>query len=86
MSKQQPPDLQQFAEAVSSAAAETAKALAHMNRVLMAQGAIGQAYRGDLEQMNRIIAKIPAEHLPELSAAAALLAASCDEELARRAA
>ncbi|MFI6513591.1 hypothetical protein ACIBCT_38810 [Streptosporangium sp. NPDC050855] len=59
-------------------------AATHATHTLVAQAAMGWMYRGDLEAARREVAKLPADQLPGLSAAAAALAALADEEMTRR--
>ncbi|MFI7449562.1 helix-turn-helix domain-containing protein [Nonomuraea sp. NPDC049714] len=67
---------------------ETAASLQHnitrAGHILAAQGAMGWAYRGDLDQLQHALAAMGAEQLRELSAAATLLASVADEEMSSR--
>ncbi|GAA4600002.1 hypothetical protein GCM10023194_81060 [Planotetraspora phitsanulokensis] len=82
--QQQAPDWAQVEEALKAGAASLGKALERFRLTLAAQGALGLAYRGDLESLGPALARMTPEQLVEVSAAAALLGSSCDEELARR--
>ncbi|WP_433355599.1 hypothetical protein ACQP25_17170 [Microtetraspora malaysiensis] len=75
--QQQQPDWAKMTE-------QLGQAFKQMGRTLAAQGAMGWAYRGDLEQLRSSLATMSPEHVAELSAAAALLTSACDEELQRR--
>ncbi|OPG13651.1 hypothetical protein [Microbispora sp. GKU 823] len=52
-----------------------------VQRTMQASGAMGLAYRGDLDQLRAALAELPAEQVREISAAAALLASTADEVL-----
>ncbi|MEV8439134.1 hypothetical protein AB0425_17305 [Actinosynnema sp. NPDC051121] len=53
--------------------------LEHTGHILAVQGAMGWAYKGNLEQARRVLDKLPVEKLHEVSAAAALLSSLADE-------
>jgi len=76
-------DQPQWAKDLRAAAEKAAEALSHTGHVFTAQAAMGWMFRGDLEAARRAVAKLPADKLAELSAAAAALAALADEEMAR---
>jgi hypothetical protein len=74
----------EWARNLQKAANHFAKGLAQTGNILAAQGAMGWAYRGDLDAARRALAVMSPERLQELSAAAALLAGLADEELSSR--
>lgn len=53
-------------------------------RVLVAQGAMGWAYRGDLDQLHVVLATLTPDHLRELSTAAAMLSSAADDVLTEK--
>jgi hypothetical protein len=75
---QQQPD---WAKALAHAATEFQQGLQQAGRILSAQGAMGWAYRGDLEQLRATLEALPAGQVREISAAAALLASTADQVL-----
>lgn len=74
----------QFSEAMGRAGHAINKAFEHPKRILAAQGAMGWAYRGDLDGTRQALADMQPEQLRELSAAATMLAGLADEELSSR--
>jgi hypothetical protein len=58
--------------------------LAQAQSVLIAQGAMGWAYRGDLDQLRKALGKADVETLRQTSVAAGALASMADEALAGR--
>lgn len=74
-------DQPNFEEAFRKAGAEFGKALGQVGAILSAQGAMGWAYRGDLEQLRAALEALPAGQVREISAAAALLASTADDVL-----
>jgi len=78
-------DEPQWAKDLRAAAENLNAAATHATHILAAQEAMGWMYRGDLAAARRAVAKLPADRLAELSAAAAALAALADEEMTRRA-
>ncbi|GAA4588079.1 hypothetical protein GCM10023194_38730 [Planotetraspora phitsanulokensis] len=71
-------------EMAEPAARRAAAELARMRQTMAAQGAMGSAYRGDLDELRTALEMLPAEQLQEISAAAALLASTADEVLRER--
>jgi hypothetical protein len=65
-------------EIAEPAARRVAAELAGMRHTMAAQGAMGCAYRGDLDELRDALEALPAEQLQEISAAAALLASMAD--------
>lgn len=79
------PEWQQAAqEAMGRAGRAINDALGQTRHILMAQTAMGWAYRGDLDKTRRSLAGMSPERLRELSAAATMLAALTDEEMSSR--
>lgn len=74
----------EWARNLQKAAADLGKGLAQTGNILAAQGAMGWAYRGDLNQTRTALASMTPEQLVEVSAAATLLAALADEEMGTR--
>lgn len=74
----------QAQEGFERASRQLGEALGQVQRTFAAQGAMGWAYRGDLDQARATLAAMSPEQLRELSAAAAALASLADEELAGR--
>lgn len=74
----------EWARNLHKAAADLGKGLTQAGNVLVAQGAMGWAYRGDLNQARTALAVMTPDQLVEVSAAATLLAALCDEEMSSR--
>ncbi|MFI7630248.1 hypothetical protein [Microbispora rosea] len=72
------PDLLQM---LSAGLSEMGATIAQAQRSLLASGAMGMAYRGDIDKLRAALAALPAEHVREISAAAALLASTADEVL-----
>lgn len=66
------------------AAAAVGKSLAQVGHVFAAQGAMGWTYRGDLAGARNALKAMSPDQLQEISAAASMLAALADEELATR--
>lgn len=66
-----------FGEAVT-------KGFTQVGNTLAAQGAMGWAYRGDLDGTRNALKSMSPDQLQELSAAASMLAALADEELSTR--
>ncbi|RBQ21577.1 hypothetical protein DP939_02375 [Spongiactinospora rosea] len=75
------PDL---AKIFAEAGAKLQQGLQQAGNTLTVQGAMGWAYRGDLEKLAAALRGMSTEQLREVSAAAALLASTADEELAGR--
>ncbi|MFG3439911.1 hypothetical protein ACGF0J_21910 [Nonomuraea sp. NPDC047897] len=75
---------QQFQEGIERASRQLGEALNQVPRTLAAQGAVGWAYSGDLDQLRAGLASMKPEQLRELSTAAAALASLADVELASR--
>lgn len=67
-----------------AAFAKIGNLLAQAQNVLIAQGAMGWAYRGDLGRLREALAKADAETLRQISVAAGALASMADEALAGR--
>ncbi|MCK2219715.1 helix-turn-helix transcriptional regulator [Actinomadura sp. ATCC 31491] len=78
------PQQPDWAAAFQQGIAEIGKGFEQASRVFAAQGAMGWAYRGDLDQTRKALAGMQPEQLQEISAAATLLAALADEELSTR--
>lgn len=76
--------LRQFQEGFERASRQLGEALGQTQRIFAAQGAMGWAYRGDLDQTRQALARMSPEQLRELSAAASMLAGLADEELSTR--
>jgi hypothetical protein len=74
----------EWARNLEKAVAEMGKGFARVGYVLAAQGAMGWAYRGDLDQARNALKSMSPDQLQELSAAASMLAGLADEELAGR--
>lgn len=74
----------EWARNFQNAAAEFGKGIGQMQRTLAAQGAMGWAFRGDLDGTRNALTAMQPEQLCELSAAASMLAALADEELSTR--
>jgi hypothetical protein len=74
----------EWARNLHKAADQLGKGLAQTGNILAAQTAMGWAYRGDLAAARVALAAMAPEQLHELSAAATMLAALCDEELSSR--
>jgi transcriptional regulator with XRE-family HTH domain len=74
----------QWARDLQETAASLQKNIVQAGHILAAQGAMGWAYRGDLDQLQHALAAMGAEQLRELSAAATLLASVADEEMSTR--
>lgn len=74
----------EWGEQVKEAFGKIGEAFGQMHHVLAAQGAMGWAYRGDLDQTRAALAGMQPEQLREVSAAASMLAALADEELTTR--
>ncbi|WP_214327574.1 hypothetical protein [Nonomuraea sediminis] len=66
--------------------ANVAKTLERIGRPLAAQGAMGCAFRGDLEQLAAQLDRLKPDLVAEISAAAQLLSSEADLALARKAA
>ncbi|MBB2909311.1 hypothetical protein FHS43_000557 [Streptosporangium becharense] len=81
---EQPEWAKDLQKALQNTAAELGKGFNQMSRILAAQGAMGWAYRGDLEAARKALATLPPDHLQEISAAAAVLASLADETLRER--
>jgi hypothetical protein len=90
MTTEQPPPFgspewnRQVQEGFERAGQELGKALSQMQRTLAAQGAMGWAYRGELDAARAALKAMSPDQLREMSAAAALLASLADEELSTR--
>ncbi|MEU9887951.1 hypothetical protein [Sphaerisporangium sp. NPDC051011] len=80
MADQEPDWVKAFAEA----GAKLGEGLKQTGRILSAQGAMGWAFRGDLDQLSAVLAVLPAEQVREISAAAALLTSAADDVLRER--
>ncbi|MFI6509179.1 hypothetical protein ACIBCT_16355 [Streptosporangium sp. NPDC050855] len=78
------PDWEKISRQFEEGMAQFAKASAQAGHVLAVQGAMGWAYRGDLEKTREVLAEMSPEQVAEVSAAASLLGSVCDEELLRR--
>lgn len=74
----------QFSEAMGRAGRAINKAFEQPKRILAAQGAMGWAYRGDLDGTRAALKTMNPDQLQELSAAASMLAGLADEELSSR--
>jgi transcriptional regulator with XRE-family HTH domain len=74
----------QWARDLQETAASLQKNIVRAGHILAAQGAMGWAYRGDLDQLQHALAAMGAEQLRELSSAASLLASVADEEMSTR--
>lgn len=74
----------QFSEAMGRAGRAINEAFGQSGRILAAQGAMGWAYRGDLDGTRNALKTMQPEQLREVSAAASMLAALADEELSSR--
>ena len=74
----------EWARNLQKASADLGKGLAQAGNILSAQTAMGWAYRGDLPATRTALAVMTPDQLVEVSAAATLLAALCDEELSNR--
>lgn len=74
----------EWARNFNEAAAGLGKGIEQAGRILAAQGAMGWAYRGDLDGARHALKSMSPDQLQELSAAASLLAALADEELSSR--
>jgi hypothetical protein len=74
----------EWARNFQNAANELGKSLAQVGSVFAAQGAMGWAFRGDIDATRNALAAMQPEQLRELSAAASMLAALADEELSTR--
>lgn len=70
-----------YEEAFRKAGQELGKAFGQMQAVLAAQGAMGWAYRGDLERLRVALEALPVGQVREISAAAALLTSTADDVL-----
>lgn len=75
-----PPD---WLRDLEQAAREAQKGLTQVGGVFAAQGAMGWAYRGDIDGARQALASMDPDQLRELSAAT-MLAALADEELSTR--
>ncbi|MFI6485179.1 hypothetical protein ACIBH1_45225 [Nonomuraea sp. NPDC050663] len=73
-------------KAFAKAMADMQKAFVTVGRTFAAQGAMGWAYRGDVQGLTATLDAMDAELLTELSAAAQLLGSEADQALARKAA
>lgn len=73
-----------FATAMGDAAKKFSEGMQHTGHILTAQGAMGWAYRGDLEKARQVLQKLPADKLAEVSAAAAALSSLADEVAAAK--
>lgn len=74
----------QISEAMGKAGRALNAVFEQPKRILAAQGAMGWAYRGDLDGARTALATMSPDQLRELSAAASMLAGLADEELSRR--
>ncbi|GGK90394.1 hypothetical protein Ppa06_58030 [Planomonospora parontospora subsp. parontospora] len=71
-------------EDIAAAFTRLTKSFASVSRTLAAQNAMGWAYQGNLARLEEVLARMDAEQVRGLSAAAALLEGAADAELARR--
>jgi hypothetical protein len=74
----------QVSDAMGKAGRALNAALEQPKRILAAQGAMGWAYRGDLDGTRTALKSMSPDQLQELSAAASMLTALADEELSTR--
>jgi hypothetical protein len=72
-------DQPEWAKKIQEAAAGLGEAMQHAGHILTAQGAMGWAYRGDIEAARKSLDDMPTDKLLELSAAASVLASLADE-------
>ncbi|ETK35443.1 hypothetical protein [Microbispora sp. ATCC PTA-5024] len=73
----------EFGAAVEKAGRALGKAVQQAGRTAKAQAAMGAAFQADLEGLERVLRGLPAEHLREISAAAAVVTATADRILAQ---
>lgn len=88
-SEQQPPFgsaewQRQFEQSMAEAGRQIGTAFSQAGNIFAAQGAMGWAFRGDVEKTRAALANMTPDQVREVSAAASMLAALADEELSTR--
>ncbi|GLW25150.1 hypothetical protein [Microbispora triticiradicis] len=73
----------EFGAAVERAGRALGRAVDQAGRTARAQAAMAAAYQADLEALEKVLRALPPEQVREISAAAAVVAATADQVLAQ---